>query len=107
LIGSDDGDNHCIGNVSTGLEPTGICRRLATESDINPECRECGIADYCMNWCACSNYFSSGYYNRVGPFLCASEKTAIITALEVFQALEKQPGTVFAEHLAGAPAALY
>ena len=107
LIGSDDGDTHCIGNVSTGLEPAEMCRRLDPESEINPECRQCGVTDYCMNWCACSNYFSTGYYNRVGPFLCASEKTAIITALEVFQALEKQPGTVFAEHLAGAPAAHY
>jgi uncharacterized protein len=40
-----------------------------------------------MNWCSCSNYFSSGYYNRVGPFLCASEKTAIRTAFNIRRTL--------------------
>ncbi len=30
-----------------------------------------------MNWCGCSNAFMTGYYNRVGPFLCASERAAI------------------------------
>ena len=56
-----------------------------------------------MNWCGCSNFFSSGYYNRVSPFLCASEKAAIRAALAAFQELEHDLGGLFFEHLAGAP----
>jgi len=47
--------------------------------------------------------FMTGYYNRVGPFLCASERAAIQTALDVFTTLERQLGPVFLHHLAGAP----
>ncbi len=56
-----------------------------------------------MNWCGCSNAFMTGYYNRVGAFLCASERAAIQTALEVFQTLERKLGPVFLHHLSGAP----
>jgi uncharacterized protein len=107
LIGSDDGAAHCIGHVSTGLEPGEMCRHLKPRTAVNIECMDCGIKDYCMNWCACSNYFSTGYYNRVGPFLCASEKTAIQTAFNVFETIEGQMGAVFVEHLSGSPAVNY
>lgn len=107
LIGMDDGSTHCIGNVFTGLEPGEMCRRLNPETQKNNECIECGLKNYCMNWCGCSNYFSSGYYNRVGPFICASEKAAISTAFDVFQELEKQLGAVFVDHLSGSPVVDY
>ena len=56
-----------------------------------------------MNWCGCSNAFMTGYYNRMGPFLCASERTASQTALDVFTTLERRLGPIFLHHLAGAP----
>jgi uncharacterized protein len=56
-----------------------------------------------MNWCGCSNYFSSGYYNRVSSFLCASEQAAIKVAFDVFQKLESEMSGVFMEHLSGRP----
>ncbi len=105
LVGEDDGGAHCIGHVSTGLDAAGMCRHIDPESEVNKQCLECGVNDYCMNWCGCSNYFSSGYYNRVGAFLCASERTAVVTAFEVFQVLDRQKGSVFMEHLAGSPMA--
>lgn len=107
LIGSDDGDTHCIGHVSTGLEPGEMCRHLNPRSAGNTECSDCGIRDYCMNWCGCSNYFSTGCYNRVGAFLCASEKAAVKTAFTVFEALETQLGAIFVEHLSNSPAVNY
>jgi hypothetical protein len=59
------------------------------------------MKDCCMNWCGCSNAFMTGYYNRVGPFLCASERAAIQTALDVFTTLENKLGPVFLHHLSG------
>jgi len=45
-----------------------------------------------MNWCGCSNYFSTGYYDRVSPFTCANEKAGITVALNVFKQLSEQIG---------------
>jgi uncharacterized protein len=56
-----------------------------------------------MNWCGCSNYFASGYYNRVNAFVCASEKAAIETGLRVIRQVEKQIGPAFFEHFTGQP----
>lgn len=103
LIGADTGD-HCIGNINHGLNLDSMSCKMASEQDINTECIACGLKDYCMNWCGCSNYFSSGYYNRVSPFLCASERIAIQTAFNVFQILEKKLGSTFIDHIAGIPA---
>lgn len=102
LVG--DGTNgHCIGDIYAGIQLERLqCRRLSGDS-LNQECLDCGLKDYCMNWCGCSNYFSSGYYNRVSPFLCASERAAIQTAFNVFQVLEKDCGGCFFDHLGGVP----
>ncbi|GAB4535664.1 MAG: hypothetical protein Fur0020_03150 [Thermodesulfovibrionia bacterium] len=104
LIGSDIGDDHRIGTIYDGLNLEHLSCKMTAEQSTNTECLSCGLKDYCMNWCGCSNYFSSGYYNRVGPFLCASEKTAIQTAFNVFKTLEKKLGPTFIDHIAGIPA---
>ena len=54
-----------------------------------------------MNWCGCSNFFSTGHYNQAGPFICASEKAAINTALAVFKELETKFGTSTLLKIAG------
>ncbi|MFN3396438.1 MAG: radical SAM protein [Thermodesulfovibrionales bacterium] len=69
IIGSDAGDR-CIVNINDGLNLERMSCKMTPKQDINTECLSCGLKDYCMNWCGCSNYFSSGYYNRVSPFLC-------------------------------------
>jgi len=99
LIGSDDGNGHCIGNIELGLSEVKPCGGLSGFVSINSECTECGVSDYCMNWCGCSNHFSSGHYNRVGPFQCASEKAAISMASDVQQTLEKELGPRFVSRL--------
>lgn len=103
LIENGDENSHFIGNVNTGIELSNLSCNNASGGSINKECMTCGIKEYCMNWCGCSNFMSTGYYNRVGAFLCASEKSAVQTAFNVFQILEKKLGPTFAEHLAGSP----
>ncbi len=100
LIGPDDG-MHCIGHIDTGLDSVRPCANSKFSSEINQECTTCTLLDYCMTWCGCSNYFSSGDYNKVGPFMCAAEKAAINTALEVYQLLEGRFGSKVLEQLTG------
>ncbi len=101
LIGSDDGKEHCLGNIN-GEFVRGKCCKAISSSAINKECRECGIKDYCMNWCGCTNYFSTGQYNMVGPFMCASEKASINIALQLIRKMGDD-GLNFSDHLAGTP----
>lgn len=100
LIGSDKGDKHCIGNITKGFKPKHGCTGIKPAA-VNLECQSCGFKNYCMNWCGCSNFFSSKHYNKVGPFLCASERESIKTAFQVFQTLDAKLGPMFFEHLAG------
>ena len=54
-------------------------------------------------WCGCSNFFSGGEYNRVSPFLCASEQAALRVAAEVLETCERELGATFVRHFAGSP----
>jgi uncharacterized protein len=103
LIGSGTNGQHRIGSVEHGLNLSRLACRCAPGGQLNFECNDCSMKDCCMNWCGCSNTFMTGYYNRVGPFLCASERTAVKTAMDVFTTLERQLGPVFLHHLSGAP----
>lgn len=103
LIGSGTDGLYRIGSIEQGLDPSRLACRSAPNGQHQSECEDCSIKDYCMNWCGCSNSFMTGYYNRVGPFLCASERAVIQTSMEVFSTLERQVGPVFLHHLAGVP----
>lgn len=104
LVGNGD-RTHCIGNVYEGTrKPLPACL-VARGEPLNTECLDCTLKEHCMNWCGCSNYFSSGYYNRVSPFLCASEKAAIAAAFDAFQRLEQSSCALFFDHLGGIPLA--
>ena len=100
LVG-DGNNDHKIGNVFTGIDPEFMLCHCARGQKINNTCLECGVKDYCMNWCGCSNYMTSGFYNRVSSFLCYSEKTILQTSFRVFRELEQELGPVFYEHLVG------
>jgi len=102
LIGGDDGSKHCIGHIST-LSRLHSFKGKTLSGNIDEECSDCGFADYCMNWCGCSNYFSTGKYQKPGLFLCASEKESIKIAFAIFTKLEDKLGPIFLEHLAGRP----
>jgi len=55
-----------------------------------------------MNWCGCTNYFSTGNYRIVAPFICSSEKAAIKAAFQVIQDMGDKLSH-FSHHLAGTP----
>jgi uncharacterized protein len=103
LIGAPEDDGHCIGSLDRGIDLSGLSCRHAGREAINPECLTCGLQEYCMTWCGCSNYFMTGQYNRVGPFLCASERAAIQAAFRAFTTLENTLGPTFVHHLIGQP----
>ena len=88
LVGSDEGSLHCIGNIERGFVPGKTCSAISC-SAINAECNQCGLRDYCMNWCGCTNYLSTGRYDVVSPFICASERAAIKVAFHVINEMNK------------------
>jgi uncharacterized protein len=85
LIGNDDGRTHCLGNISDLVDMKKRCHQIPSAA-INPECMDCSLSGYCMNWCGCTNYAMSGRYDLANPFLCASEKAAINAAFHTLQA---------------------
>lgn len=101
LIGNGNGGEHCIGDVSTGLKLERLFCHSVPNQEVNSECRSCSLKEYCMNWCGCSNFMSTGFYNRVSPFTCASEKAVIKAALTAFETLENKLGPTFYGHLGG------
>jgi uncharacterized protein len=99
LVGDGGCNEHCIGNIDSGVDYRKFCRsKNFTKPSLSP-CIRCTLNKYCMNWCGCSNYFSTGNYNQAGPFLCASEKAAINAAFIAFQYLENKFGASLIKRL--------
>lgn len=101
LIGNDDGGEHCLGNINDGPALLKTCHHDPNNVS-NEECQSCSLIDYCMHWCGCTNYFSSGRYNTVNPFICASEKASLEVALTIIKKLGEE-GIPLAHHLDGTP----
>jgi uncharacterized protein len=102
LIKPGDGKNHCIGNIHRSMHTLPNYRNDSVNAAINLECQSCSLADYCMNWCGCTNYYATRRYDIVSPFICASEKAAIHAAFRVLHTLNKE-GINLSDHLAGNP----
>lgn len=92
-------DIHVIGKVTNLVQIGSLQNHFASGTPANEPCLQCSLKEYCVHWCGCSNYFMTGYYDRVSPFLCVSEKTALRLATEVFQTLESEFGSVFMKHM--------
>jgi len=104
LIGDGRGGRHCIGSIVDGYKPQAAPPfRTDASARAQAPCATCGIKEYCMNWCGCSNFLSTGRYDRMSPFLCAAERAAIETAARVYERLEPIRPGIFADHLAGKP----
>lgn len=102
LIGKGGGGEHAIGHIDTGVESDRLACNPASRGVVPSACIECGIREYCMNWCGCSNFMSTGSYHRPGAFLCASERAAIEAAFGVIQNLENQNlGSTLFSHMTG------
>ncbi|WIM06094.1 MAG: radical SAM protein [Candidatus Nitricoxidivorans perseverans] len=107
LIGDGKGGRHCLGSIQDGRLPraaVSFCTDAAARAE--SPCAACGIREYCMNWCGCSNYLATGSYDRVSPFLCASERAAVAAAARVYERLDAACPGVFSDHLAGKPSAM-
>ncbi len=112
LVGSGDEDDareHRIGHVDEGIDGNRMeCHRIDNGNSekvikLADPCDTCSLKSLCMNWCGCSNYFGSGYYDRASAFLCASEHAAIACAVEAYQNLEADYGELFYDHVSGSP----
>ncbi|MDR2204045.1 MAG: 4Fe-4S cluster-binding domain-containing protein, partial [Nitrososphaerota archaeon] len=79
LVGFDDGKTNCIGNVVEGTLTPSSCKNVHSVAT-NTECIECSFSEYCMNWCGCTNYHSTGSYDTVSAFMCAHERAIINVA---------------------------
>jgi uncharacterized protein len=102
LIGDGGEGGHCIGHIDTGIDAARLHCHPAARGKALSICGECGVRDYCMNWCGCSNFMSSGSYLQPGAFVCASERAAIQAAFDVIQTLEsKRLGPALFAHFAG------
>lgn len=101
LIGADEGGEHCLGNINEGAAIARTCKEISGAAS-NVECQTCSLKDYCMNWCGCTNYHSTGSYNTVSAFMCASEKAAIGAAFNIIQYMSEN-GIDLSHHLSGSP----
>lgn len=93
LAGDCLSERHRIGRL--GERELGDPERREIEGRESSPCGDCAISDYCMHWCGCSNFFSTGSYSRPGPFLCASEKESLRLAAEAFERLSSEIGAGF------------
>ena len=100
-LAASDPEAHAIGSVNGLVRIEPLHDHLAAGPPVNAPCMSCSIREYCVNWCGCSNYFMTGYYNRVSPFLCQSERTAITLAADIFRIIESELGPTFLEHSGG------
>ena len=103
IYDGDPSSTHCLGHVDTGIDLSRLSCFIKAEGEGDNPCLTCGIRQYCMNWCGCSNFHATGYYNSVGAYLCAEEKATIRTALQVLETLEYEMPTVFSAHAEGLP----
>ncbi len=90
LVGDDDRSSpHFLGNINAGPISKLSCTTNLTKRDPVP-CDECDYKHLCMNWCTCRNYKATGFYNSVGPFTCAVQKSSIMAASEVLMTLHEE-----------------
>ncbi len=88
LIGDDNNDTFCLGNIHTGVDIGGICQIAYSSQNSSEECQKCNVNEYCMNWCFCTNFLLTGFVEKASPALCVSERTLIAEARRIAAALK-------------------
>jgi uncharacterized protein len=99
FIGTDENSYFCLGNIHTGLDLTKRCALRSRRGNNDPNCSNCSLKKYCMNWCGCTNYFMSGQTDMPAPVLCAMEQGVINAAKYTFDSLVKADNELFMDHL--------
>ncbi len=98
FIGEDDDDTLRLGNLYTGFDRIRQCGLLEKKANRNKACQTCGLNQYCMNWCGCTNYYMTGRINLAGSLLCNMEKAAIHAARHVSATLSESGNQLFVDH---------
>ncbi len=98
FIGEDDDDALRLGNLYTGFDRIRQCVLLEKKENRNKACQACGLKQYCMNWCGCTNYYMTGHINLAGSLLCSMEKAAIQAARYVFTTLSESGNELLVDH---------
>lgn len=97
LVGEDTDEQMRMGNVHTGIHLLKRCSIGKSCGSSNPECTDCSVQKYCMNWCGCTNYHMTGSAEKTGPMMCHSERSAISAAKHAFESLQNNP--LFLNHI--------
>jgi uncharacterized protein len=91
LVGDDDDDAICIGDIQNGFDKIKYPEILAKRGNRDPECETCELKPRCMNWCGCINYTTTGAIDSSPGILCFHEKISIAAA-------DRAAATLFKEH---------
>jgi len=99
FIGEDDDPRFQLGNLETGMDERRRIWITRLAGNRNLACLECELRPYCMNWCGCTNYYTTGRVDVAGPVLCASERAAIHAARGVLSTLSQEENALFMTHI--------
>ena len=103
LVGDGERNAHALGRLGEeAFWTTDHCRAGGNICRAET-CQSCSVAEFCMNWCGCSNFFGSGDYERPSAFICASERLAIQAAGQVLEELGEAEAMGLLHHYAGLP----
>ncbi|MFW9896557.1 MAG: radical SAM protein [Candidatus Thorarchaeota archaeon] len=97
FIGEDDNEKFCLGNIHSGFNQKCICKVLKNRGNHDKKCMNCNLQRYCMNWCGCTNYYTTGKSDLVSTFICENEKAIIDAAKYVLVNLKDND--IFINHL--------
>ena len=77
------------GDVFTGIRAEEVRAAHPDYSIVSERCKDCEIAKYCRNSCACRKMSTSGTLRDISEAACMEEQVLILTALEI---LSKENG---------------
>lgn len=95
VVGNDDNDELCIGNVRDGIDLLKRASILMRRGNKDPECETCAQKHRCMNWCCCINYGLTGAIDQTDGKVCFHERLAIQVADRVGAALYAESNPFF------------
>ncbi len=97
LSGNENNKKFCLGNIDKPDNIMSPCHIVKSEGP-NLKCLECKFNKYCMNWCQCTNFYTSGHPNKVSEMMCACEQAAIMAAKKVYLTLYEENNELFVDH---------
>lgn len=97
LSGNENNKKFCLGNIDKPDNIMSPCHIVKSEEP-DLKCLECKFNKYCMNWCHCTNFYTSGHPDKVSTMMCACEQAAIMAAKKVYLTLYEENNELFTDH---------